>query len=358
MKKLTLEEFINRANDIHGVGKYGYAKVKFNTCKDYITISCYIHGEFIQKVEAHYSGKGCKQCGIIKQKETLMKNYGVDNPFKSKKIQKDIQLSMIEKYGGKTAMESPILKDKIEQTNLQRYGVINTFQNKELMADSLENRDYSEISKKTKKTTLKRYGVTCVLASDDCQEKMLSDKRNRILDGIFLGNRLKNKITPLFTRNEYIDVATIYNWKCNICNTDFQGNLDNGKVPNCPMCYPPITSIGETDFLNFLKISIRNYRLPEWKTKPIDGYDDKNRIVYEFLGDYWHGNPVKFKRDDINRTTQDTFGKLYDDTYKHFNRLTSFGYIVKYIWENDWKKFKKGEIKDLPLKRFTLTHPI
>ena len=57
-----------------------------------------------------------------------MKNYGVDNPFKSKKIQKDIQLSMIEKYGGKTAMESPILKDKIEQTNLQRYGVINTFQ--------------------------------------------------------------------------------------------------------------------------------------------------------------------------------------------------------------------------------------
>lgn len=358
MKRLTIEEFINRSNKIHGIGKYGYDKVKFNSCKDYVTIICHTHGEFDQMAETHYMGKGCKECGIIKQKETLMKNYGVDNPFKSKVIQDEIQVTMGEKYGG-IGMNSPILKKKIEQTNLERYGVSNPFESKELMGESLKNRDYVEIHKKIQETVFNKYGVTSILASKDCQDKMLLDTRTRMLDSIFKGNRTNNTSIPLFAPEEYTDVKKQYRWKCNKCNSEFYDDLDDGKTPKCNICYPPFASIPETEFLDYLNIPIRNHRLTEWKQKPIDGYDDKTNTVYEFLGDYWHGNPNTLNKNDINQTTGDTFEKLYNDTIMMFDKLQSFGCIVKYIWENDWKSWiKSGKLGECPVKTYKLKCPI
>jgi hypothetical protein len=48
-------------------------------------------------------------------------------------------------------------------------------------------------------------------------------------------------------------------------------------------------------------------RLKEWKRKPVDGYDENTNTVYEYLGDYWHGNPEKFYPKDINRDCKKTF---------------------------------------------------
>ena len=30
---------------------------------------------------------------------------------------------------------------------------------------------------------------------------------------------------------------------------------------------------------------------PDWPNKPVDGYDRKHGIIYEYLGDYYHGHP-------------------------------------------------------------------
>ena len=30
---------------------------------------------------------------------------------------------------------------------------------------------------------------------------------------------------------------------------------------------------------------------PDWPNKPVDGYDRKRGIIYEYLGDYYHGHP-------------------------------------------------------------------
>lgn len=61
MKKLTQEEFINRAKKIHG-NKYDYSKVVYLTNKVKVCIICPIHGAFWQTPNAHLLGQGCKQC--------------------------------------------------------------------------------------------------------------------------------------------------------------------------------------------------------------------------------------------------------------------------------------------------------
>ena len=76
--------------------------------------------------------------------------------------------------------------------------------------------------------------------------------------------------------------------------------------------------------------------------KEVDGYDKKTNTIYEFLGDYYHGNPEKYECSKYNPTCHKTFGELYENTIKKFQKLKECGYIIKYIWENDWIKFKNG----------------
>jgi hypothetical protein len=90
--------------------------------------------------------------------------------------------------------------------------------------------------------------------------------------------------------------------------------------------------------------------LPEWKQKIVDGYDSTSNIIYEFLGDYWHGNPKVFKNDDINKDTKKTYGELYQKTFKILLKIKSLGYVVKYAWENDWDKFQKGKTDFVKIK--------
>ena len=68
-KKVTKQEFIDKATKIHN-GKFDYSKVEdFKTIKDKITIICPIHGEFNQLVEDHMKGCGCNKCRCTKSIE-------------------------------------------------------------------------------------------------------------------------------------------------------------------------------------------------------------------------------------------------------------------------------------------------
>ena len=63
--KLTTEEFIKRAKEVHG-DKYDYSKVNYVNRKAKIIIICPIHGEFLQSPGNHLSGAGCPECGRIR----------------------------------------------------------------------------------------------------------------------------------------------------------------------------------------------------------------------------------------------------------------------------------------------------
>ena len=69
-----------------------------------------------------------------------------------------------------------------------------------------------------------------------------------------------------------------------------------------------------------------------------DGYCSETNTVYEFNGDYWHGNPDVYNADDINKSTKTSFGELYKNTIRKENMLTKMGFNIVSIWENDWVK--------------------
>ena len=68
-KKLTTEEFIEKAKQVHK-DVYNYNKVKYVNAKTKVCIICPIHGEFWQTPDKHLIGHKCPFCNI-KQKLTI-----------------------------------------------------------------------------------------------------------------------------------------------------------------------------------------------------------------------------------------------------------------------------------------------
>ena len=72
--KLTTEEFIKRAHEVHG-DKYDYSKVKYVNSQTIVTITCPEHGDFNKLPPDHLKGSGCKICGNLKRKKEKIKKY-------------------------------------------------------------------------------------------------------------------------------------------------------------------------------------------------------------------------------------------------------------------------------------------
>lgn len=100
MRKLTTQEFIDKAKSVHG-DKYGYSGVAYVNAHSKVTILCKEHGDFEQTPNNHLSGKGCSKCSstYIKTTEKFINdsilihgdryNYSLVN-YKGSKIKVDI----------------------------------------------------------------------------------------------------------------------------------------------------------------------------------------------------------------------------------------------------------------------------
>lgn len=65
-KKVTTDDFIKQAKQIHGE-KYNYEKTIYVKAKEFLIITCPIHGDFSQRARAHTTNKsGCPSCGAIR----------------------------------------------------------------------------------------------------------------------------------------------------------------------------------------------------------------------------------------------------------------------------------------------------
>ena len=83
-KKITTEEFIEKARKIHG-DKYDYSKVEYKGANEKVCIICPEHGEFWQRPADHLRGISCRLCSVIKNslKKTLSTEEFIE---KAKKI--------------------------------------------------------------------------------------------------------------------------------------------------------------------------------------------------------------------------------------------------------------------------------
>lgn len=78
-KSLCLQnsDFLNNAQKVHG-DKYDYSKVKYVNCNTKVCIICPEHGEFWQLPNNHLRGQGCPKCGWGREKRKLSQNEFID----------------------------------------------------------------------------------------------------------------------------------------------------------------------------------------------------------------------------------------------------------------------------------------
>ena len=82
----------------------------------------------------------------------------------------------------------------------------------------------------------------------------------------------------------------------------------------------------------------KEHRIPynDGKWFFIDAWDEETNTVYEFHGDYFHGNPNLFKAEDLNKTVKKTYGELYEATMQKKQILEEMGYNYVCVWESDF----------------------
>lgn len=111
----------------------------------------------------------------------------------------------------------------------------------------------------------------------------------------------------------------------------------------CRFCKNAKASRVETEWINSFKNPniIKQYPIKiNKKTYFVDGFDPQTNTVYQFHGDYYHGNPKYFKSFHTNNTAKKTFGFLYERTKTIENIFKKAGYKYIYIWESDFYKQK------------------
>jgi hypothetical protein len=78
-------------------------------------------------------------------------------------------------------------------------------------------------------------------------------------------------------------------------------------------------------------------QLPTGRIK-VDAFDPMTNTVFEFWGDFWHGNPQIYDSKKVNYRCKKSYGTLYEDTMARRQLIIDAGYNLIDIWESDFKK--------------------
>ena len=146
-------------------------------------------------------------------------------------------------------------------------------------------------------------------------------------------NKYDYSLVKLDTFDGFVDIICKQHGKFN------QRIKDHLSGVGCPKCNLVI-SRRESYWLDKLNVP-NEYRHKTLKINNrrynVDAYDPVKNIIYEFYGDYWHGNPIVYDGEKTNKSVNKKFGILYNDTINNREKdLESLGYNLVTIWEYDF----------------------
>lgn len=117
----------------------------------------------------------------------------------------------------------------------------------------------------------------------------------------------------------------------------YQEPLNHWNGHGCFNCGCVGISRPEKEWLDSLGIKeeCRQMTLPEFSCyQRFDAYVKETNTVYQFHGDFWHGNPNTYNPEDINPIKNKTYGELYKETIELDNKIINYGYNLVVQWEN------------------------
>ncbi len=290
----TNDEFIEQANIVHNnkylyLEKYAGDSVKINIC-------CKSHGNFKQTAGSHLQGNGCPFCAKEYTKQKLIKSNAIflEQAFKVH----NNKYIYLEEYKGAKA------KIKI-QCNI--HGMFLQTPDKHL-----KNNGCPKCGGRIKKT-----------------------KEEFVAEANIIHNHKYDYI------GEYINARTNIAIYCYKHGAFYQSPDTHLNGCGCPQCSSNVSKM-ETEWLDSLSIPKDNLhrsvriKIGDSYIKP-DAYIASTNTIYEFYGDYWHGNLKIYPEDLINHKNKKSMLELNKKTLERQQLIISSGYNLVSIWESDWK---------------------
>lgn len=224
-----------------------------------------------------------------KVKTTLIKKYGVDNLSKSEKI-----------------------KEKKKETFIRNHGYENNFCNIDIRTSALSKIDYKKGSETMVTSMMEKYGnhITNPAQLDYVRKKMSNAQKNRLSN--MTADELRKMTEPARAAVNYVSSQEIR----------IQSILNDMNI-----------SYTANGFLYAYN----------WD------FIFKNKVIIEVQGDFWHGNPKLYKKDDIllNGLTVDM---VWKKDYRKKTKVETYGYRVYYLWETDINNMDDYELKETLIK--------
>lgn len=363
------EDFIEKSQKIHG-NKYDYSSVNYISNKIPVEVICPIHGIFSIRPDSHIYGKqGCKMCGIkrrsIKHTKSHLEFFKECKQIHGDKY--DYSFSEYVNMKSKISIKCNICKNIFIQVSdnhlYNKCGCPTCAGNKKsdtvsfiLKSQKIHGNRY-DYSKTYYVNCSKKVIIFCKKCKNYFKQMPTSHLNGH---GCHFCSKTFPTGTELFIsqakkihgdKYDYSLVKYVNNFTpifivCKICgNKFFQRPSHHIQGSECPKCSRKrYVSKIENKFF-------KNIEIPLERQKPIgpylvDGFDKKTNTIYEFLGDYWHGNPRKFNKYDMNFSVNKSYRELYLGTIIRFRKLKSMGYKVDYIWEDDFKKTGIQNLKE------------
>ena len=291
-RKITTQIFIERAQFVHE-NKYDYSLAIYNGNKSSLKIICQMHGVFEQTPDKHVGSKhGCPTCG-----------------------------------GGYTSNSKSFIEKAINIHGEDKY-------------------DYSSIEYHNAHTIVKiickihgefEQSPTHHLGGEGCPQCVYDNNKIGLEQFIQRSNTIHNSIYD-YSLAIYDRTDKKLKIICKKHGEFEQTPFSHMQGAGCPQCVHT-TSKPEAEWLNSLNISKGHISIKVGnKLFKVDGFDPATNTVYEFYGDFWHGNPIKYSPHEINVISKKTFGELHEATLSKEKMLIRAGYNVISIWESDWKR--------------------
>lgn len=305
----SLKSWIEKASQIHN-NFYNYDKVIYKNSKSKVCVTCPHHGDFFVEANSHIKGMKCAKCtgrdkytteSILKIFKDTHNNFYSYPEFTYKSIKQKIKIicpihdEFIQK-----------IRNHMTGVGCQKCGIVKANNNKRYTTE-----EYIELCKK-------EHG----------------DKYD-YSETVYLGLEFKIKIKcPIHGMWETLPNYHRNGSKCPSCRKIGSSDLEKEWLDYCNI---PNDSKNRQVCFNF-----------DNKTFYVDGFDQSTNTIYEFYGDYWHGNLNIFNPNEINKVKGKTFQELYEDTIERENFFKNKGFKIISIWENDWEEIKRASLNGKP----------
>lgn len=297
--KKTKEDYIQHANKIHNY-KYDYSQIIELPKRDFrVNINCLQHGIFEQSFHKHLSGDGCKKCENEFKIKSSNIHFNIYDYTKSNYIDAKTHLIVI----------------------CKEHGEFNVTPNNHLRGNGCP-----ECGKiKSANAKIKPY--------EEYLNEFIKLYDNKYNYSLVEWKGASSTISVICNNHGIFDILP-YMHKI------------GKECPKCSNRYSQISIewLSYMEIINSIKIihakSEGEFNIPNSRYKA-DGYCKETNTIYEFHGDFWHGNPNKYLSRDINRKNGKSFGELYQNTLNKEQHIRVLGFNLITIWESDWIKLKK-----------------